>query len=92
MGWYSDASVFLWEKEKDELHQVAGSEHFDVGLRLSRGKGVVWRAFASGKPILVKDVRRGSVPNTFTLLSVNADPIEDVGLDWAARVVSIRPA
>ncbi|WP_352425636.1 GAF domain-containing protein [Aminomonas paucivorans] len=56
LGWYSDASVFLWEKEKDELHQVAGSEHFDVGLRLSRGKGVVWRAFASGKPILVKDV------------------------------------
>lgn len=42
-------------------------------------------------PILVKEVRRGSRAETFTLLSVNADPIEGVRLEWAARVVSIRP-
>ena len=42
-------------------------------------------------PILVKEVRRGSRAKTFTLLSVNADPIEAVRLEGAARVVSIRP-
>ena len=46
---------------------------------------------AEDGPSLVKEVRRGASPNTFTLLSVNADPIEDIRLDWAARVVSIRP-
>jgi phage repressor protein C with HTH and peptisase S24 domain len=46
---------------------------------------------ADDGPTLVKEVRHGSRPDTFTLLSVNADPIEDVKLEWAARVVSIRP-
>jgi transcriptional regulator with XRE-family HTH domain len=41
--------------------------------------------------VLVKDLRRGSRPGRFTLLSVNADPIENVSLEWAARVISIRP-
>jgi phage repressor protein C with HTH and peptisase S24 domain len=46
---------------------------------------------ADDGPTLVKELRRGSRADTFTLLSVNADPIEDVRLEWAARVVSIRP-
>jgi hypothetical protein len=46
---------------------------------------------ADDGPALVKEVRRGSRANSFNLLSVNADPIEDVILDWAARVISIRP-
>lgn len=46
---------------------------------------------ADDGPVLVKEVRRGGAPNRFTLLSVNADPIEDARLEWAARVVSIRP-
>ena len=46
---------------------------------------------ADDGPALVKEVRRGGRANSFTLLSVNADPIEDVSLDWVARVISIRP-
>ncbi len=42
-------------------------------------------------PILVKELRRGYRANHFVLSSWNAPPIEDVRLDWAAPVLSIRP-
>lgn len=42
-------------------------------------------------PTLVKEVRRGSQPGLFTLISWNAPPREDVRLDWASRVIDIRP-
>lgn len=41
-------------------------------------------------PTCVKDVRRGSDDGTFTLLSSNAPPIENVRLSWAAKVRDIR--
>ncbi len=46
---------------------------------------------AGDGPVLVKEVRRGYRPNYFVLSSWNAPPLEDVRLDWAALVLSIRP-
>ncbi len=46
---------------------------------------------AEDGPILVKEVRRGYRPNHFVLTSGTAPPLEDVRLDWAAAVLSIRP-
>jgi transcriptional regulator with XRE-family HTH domain len=46
---------------------------------------------ASEGPILVKELRRGYREGHFVLSSWNAPPIEDVRLDWAAPVLSIRP-
>ena len=43
-------------------------------------------------PTLVKEIRRGYQPGTFTLVSWNAAPMEDVALAWAAPVLAIRPA
>jgi transcriptional regulator with XRE-family HTH domain len=43
-------------------------------------------------PIYVKDVIRGSRKNTFLLNSVTSAPMDDVRLEWAARVISIRPS
>jgi len=40
-------------------------------------------------PTLVKNLRRGYQPGRFNLHSTNAAPIEDVALDWAARVRAI---
>ncbi len=46
---------------------------------------------AEDGPVMVKEVRRGYRANHFVLTSWNAPPLEDVRLDWAARVLSIRP-
>lgn len=42
--------------------------------------------------VFVKMLRRGSKKGTFTLHSWSADPIEDVVVRWAARVLAIIPA
>lgn len=42
-------------------------------------------------PILVKELRRGYRRNHFVLSSWSAPPMEDIRLDWAAPVLSIRP-
>ena len=46
---------------------------------------------ADDGPILVKELRRGYREGHFVLSSWNAPPLEDVRLDWAAPVLSIRP-
>ncbi len=46
---------------------------------------------AGDGPVLVKELRRGYRAGHFVLSSWNAPPIEDVRLDWAAVVLSIRP-
>jgi len=40
---------------------------------------------------LCKDLRKGTLPRRFTLLSWNAEPRENVKLEWAAKVIDIRP-
>lgn len=40
---------------------------------------------------LVKRVRPGYEPGKFNLISTNANPIENVGLAWAAPVLDIKP-
>lgn len=42
-------------------------------------------------PTLIKEVRRGYSRGRFNLLSTNAQPIEDVALDWAAPIDIILP-
>ena len=46
---------------------------------------------AGDGPVLVKELHRGYRDGHFVLSSWNAPPIEDVRLDWAAVVLSIRP-
>ncbi len=46
---------------------------------------------ADDGPVLVKELRRGYRDGHFVLSSWNAPPLEDVRLDWAAPVLSIRP-
>lgn len=46
---------------------------------------------ADDGPILVKELHRGYRPNSFLLASWNAPPMEDVDIEWAATVLSIRP-
>ena len=46
---------------------------------------------ANDGPVLVKELRRGYRDGHFVLSSWNAPPLEDMRLDWAAPVLSIRP-
>ena len=46
---------------------------------------------ADDGPMMVKELRWTKMPGRYNLLSWNADPIEDVALDWAAKVMDIRP-
>ncbi len=46
---------------------------------------------ADDGPILVKEMRRGYRTNHFLLTSWSAPPREDVRVEWAAPVLSIRP-
>lgn len=39
----------------------------------------------------IKEVRRGSAPGLYTLISWRTSPIENVKLDWALLIVDIRP-
>jgi repressor LexA len=40
----------------------------------------------------IKQLIKGSSPGLFTLLSLNAPPIENVEVEWATPVVFIMPA
>lgn len=42
-------------------------------------------------PTLLKDLRRGSRKGRYTLESWNAPPREDVQLEWASKIIDIRP-
>jgi len=46
---------------------------------------------ADDGPLLVKELHRGYQPNRYLLASWNAPPMEDVSIEWAAAVLSIRP-
>lgn len=46
---------------------------------------------ASGETF-IKQLIQGSEPGRFTLLSLNAPPIENVEVEWASRVLFIMPA
>lgn len=42
-------------------------------------------------PTYVKELKRGYQPGLFNLLSYNAAMIEDVEIEWAGKVIDIRP-
>jgi len=46
---------------------------------------------ANDGPMMVKELRWTKTPYLYNLLSWNAEPIEDVAPDWAAKVIDIRP-
>ncbi len=46
---------------------------------------------ADDGPLLIKELHRSYRSDRFVLMSWNAPPLEDVRLDWAAPVLSIRP-
>lgn len=46
---------------------------------------------ADDGPTLVKQLRRGYERNRFTLVSTNAPPLENVEVEWAARVLAMVP-
>ncbi len=46
---------------------------------------------ADDGPTLVKQLRRGYSEGRFNLISTNAAPLEDIALEWAARVREIKP-
>jgi len=46
---------------------------------------------ANDGPIMVKELRWTNKRYRYNLLSWNAETIEDVALDWAAKVMDIRP-
>lgn len=41
--------------------------------------------------IFVKRLRRGTLPDLYTLESFNADPIEDAEIDWVAKIKAVVP-
>lgn len=41
--------------------------------------------------MMVKELRQGSAPGAYHLISHNAEPLFDQPLQWAAKVVDIRP-
>lgn len=41
--------------------------------------------------VLIKKLRRGKAEGLFTLISQTEDPIRDVAIEWAARVIDVRP-
>jgi transcriptional regulator with XRE-family HTH domain len=46
---------------------------------------------ANNGPLLIKQLRKGTTPNRFTLESWNASAREDIELEWAAPVLIILP-
>ena len=40
---------------------------------------------------LVKQIKRGQIPHSWTLMSNSGPPIYDQQVEWAARVIDIRP-
>ena len=46
---------------------------------------------AGDGPTLIKELRAGDGDGLFTLESWNAPPMKDVRIEWAARVIDIRP-
>lgn len=73
---YRDGTVILYSHvhDGDMLHLVGE----DCIVKLKDGR------------MFVKELHRGSVAGFFNLLSFNAPPINDVELDWAARVEWVR--
>lgn len=75
---YKDGDIIYIQREHDGLLPDYIGE--DCAVRLTSGE------------TFIKQLIRGSREDRFTLLSLNAAPIEDVEIEWATPVLFIMPA
>lgn len=75
---YRDGDIIYIQKEHDGLLEDYLGE--DCAVRLASGE------------TFIKQLIRGSEPERFTLLSLNAPPIENVEVEWATPIAFILPA
>lgn len=75
---YRDGDIIYIRREHNGvLEEDVGD---DCAVRLASGE------------TFIKQLIQGSEPGRFTLLSLNAPPIENVEVEWATRVLFIMPA
>jgi len=75
---YRDGDIIYIQKTHNGLLEADIGD--DCAVRLTTGE------------TFVKQLLHGSEANRFTLLSLNAPPIENVEIEWATRVLFIMPA
>lgn len=75
---YRDGDVIYIQRGHDGILPDYIGE--DCAVRLATGE------------TYIKQIVRGNEPGRFTLLSLNADPIENVVIEWATPVLFIMPA
>lgn len=75
---YRDGDIIYIQREHDGLLPDYIGE--DCAVRLVSGE------------TFIKQLIRGSTEDRFTLLSLNAPPIEDVEIEWATPILFIMPA
>lgn len=75
---YKDGDIIYIQREHDGLLPDYIGE--DCAVRLTTGE------------TFIKQVIHGNEPGRFTLLSLNAAPIENVEIEWATPVLFIMPA
>lgn len=75
---YRDGDIIYIQKAHDGLLEDYLGE--DCAVRLATGE------------TFIKQLIRGSEPERFTLLSLNAAPMENVEVEWATPVVFVLPA
>ena len=73
---YFDGDILVYAERRGDIDEFI-NRRCVVGL-------------ADGR-ILVKTVRRGSAPGLYTMTSFNSGPIDDVVVEWAARIVVVMP-
>lgn len=72
---YKDGDIIYIQRQHDGLLEDYLGE--DCAVRLAGGE------------TYLKELRKGSEPERYTLLSLNAPPMENVEVEWATPVVSV---
>ncbi|MEM9599433.1 MAG: LexA family transcriptional regulator [Pseudomonadota bacterium] len=73
---YQDGDTLVYDERRGDLENFVGRRECIVGL-------------ADGR-IMVKKLTRGSAEGFYTLTSSNYPPIEDVVVEWCARIRSVK--
>ncbi len=73
---YHAGDILVYDEQNPEIERFIGRRECIVGLPDER--------------IMVKRVTRGSRDGLYTLTSWNSPPIEDVAVDWCARIRSVK--
>lgn len=73
---FHDGDIIIYDERRADIIEFLGRRDCIVGL-------------ADGR-IMVKRIVRGSTENLYTLVSSNHPPIEDVVIEWCARIRSVN--